>query len=75
MYSFNMAYRDEDNILYQIYLKQICLDFYYHDYEFFEHYTEINNNTGEALKPILLSSFEDRDDISMQFASLDFRPC
>ena len=30
--SVNVAYRDEDSILDQIYLKQIFLDFYYEDF-------------------------------------------
>ena len=29
--SFNNVSRDEDNILYQIYMKQMCSDFYYED--------------------------------------------
>ena len=29
--TFNNVSRDADNILYQIYLKQICPDFYYDD--------------------------------------------
>ena len=32
--SFNNASRDEDNILDQIYKKQICSDFYYEDLKF-----------------------------------------
>ena len=32
--TFNSGSRDEDNILDQIYLKQICPDFYYDDFWF-----------------------------------------
>ena len=34
--SFNNVPRDEDNILDQIYLKQMCSDFYYEDLKFWE---------------------------------------
>ena len=30
--TFNIVSRDEDNILDQIYIKQICRDFYYDDF-------------------------------------------
>ena len=33
---FNMAYRDEDSILDQIYQKQIFSDFYYEDSKFYK---------------------------------------
>ena len=33
--SFNIASRDEDKILDQIYMKQICPDFYYDDFFIF----------------------------------------
>ena len=33
--SFNLASRDEDIILYQNYMKQICSDFYHDDFKFF----------------------------------------
>ena len=32
--SFNNVSRDEDNISYQIYIKEICSDFYYDDFKF-----------------------------------------
>ena len=32
--AFNNVSRDEDNILGQIYIKQICPDFYYDDFDF-----------------------------------------
>ena len=32
--SFDKAYRDEGNILYQIYEKQICKEFYYKEFKF-----------------------------------------
>ena len=34
--SFNNVYRDEDNILYQIYIKRMCSDFYHKDLKFWE---------------------------------------
>ena len=34
--NFNNVSRDEDNILDQIYIKQMCSDFYYEDLKFWE---------------------------------------
>ena len=34
--TFNNVSRDEDNILDQIYIRQICLEFYYEDFKFGE---------------------------------------
>ena len=34
--SFNNVSRDEDNILDQIYIEQMCLDFYYEDLEIWD---------------------------------------
>ena len=34
--SLNMEYRDKDSILDQMYQKQIFMDFYYEDLEFYE---------------------------------------
>ena len=34
--TFNNVSRDEDNILDQIYIKQICSDFYYEDLKFWK---------------------------------------
>ena len=41
--TFKNASKDEDNILVQNYMKQICLDFYYADLKFFKHYVNIPN--------------------------------
>ena len=56
MDSFNNASRDEDKILDQIYIKQICSDFYYDDFQFSLHYTKLYFNIGLALKPNFMSS-------------------
>ena len=42
--TFNNVTRDEENNLDQIYKKQICPDYYYDDFWFSEHYTEMHTN-------------------------------
>ena len=44
---------DEDKILEQIYMKQICLEFYYDDFKTL-HCTKMHTNIGLALKPNFL---------------------
>ena len=52
--SFNKASRDKDNILDQMYKKQICSDFYYQNLNFV--FTKMHNYIGVALKLNFMSS-------------------
>ena len=56
--SFNKACRVEDNILYQIYEKHICSDFYNEDFNILQHLAKIHNNLKAAIKPNFISFFK-----------------
>ena len=57
MDTFNDASRDEDKILDQIYVMQLCSEFYYDDFKFSELYTKMYTKIGVALKPNFMGSY------------------
>ena len=54
--SFNKASKDEDNIVDLIYMKLICSNLYYEDFNFLLHFTTKQTNIRIALKPNFMSS-------------------
>ena len=56
MDDFNNASRDEDNILDQISINQICSYFYYDVLKYLYQYTKKHTNIGVAQNPKFMSS-------------------
>ena len=59
--TFNNLSRDEDNMLYQIYIKPMCSDFYYEDLKFWEWLKKMHTERNAALykKELIKLGFSD----------------
>ena len=65
----NNVSRDEDNILDQIYIKQICSDFYYEDLKFWEWVKKMHilRNTALYEKEVIKLGFSDNSMLVCDF--------